>query len=132
MSFRARVARLFQPRVRTLFGEQSYAGLIINPLKVAAFVHLFLEYFYTPKGTYGPSMLPTINLRDDWVIISRLYSRGKGIEVGDVISLLHPMVPGEAAVKRVLGMPGDFVLRDTPGKGQDLMLQVGSTSAANT
>ena len=38
--------------------------------------------------------------------------------VGDVVSIKHPMFPGVGASKRVLGMPGDFVGRDTPAAGQ--------------
>ena len=98
---------------------------LIQTVKVFAFCHLFAEYLLTVKATYGPSMLPTINVRDDWVFISKLNRRGRGIEVGDVVSLTHPMVPDMGVVKRVLGMPGDFVLRDTPGiAGEGRMIQV--------
>ena len=69
-------------------------------------------------------MLPTLNVIGDWVYISKLYRRGKGIQVGDVVSFKHPLVPGMRASKRVLGMPGDFVLRNTPGEG-GMMVQVG-------
>ena len=69
-------------------------------------------------------MLPTISVRNDWVYVSKLYRRGKGIQVGDVVSLKHPMFPGVGALKRVVGMPGDFVLRDAPGTGRDMMIQV--------
>ena len=74
----------------------------------------------------GPSMLPTLNVRYDWVYVSKLYRRGKGVKVGDVVTFKHPMFPGTGAAKRVLGMPGDFVLRDTPGSGSDMMIQVSS------
>jgi inner membrane protease subunit 1 len=67
-------------------------------------------------------MLPTLSVTDDVVIISRLYRRGKDIKVGDVVSFDGVVEPGRV-IKRVLGMPGDYVLRDTPGQS-DAMIQV--------
>ena len=69
-------------------------------------------------------MLPTLAVRRDWVYISKFYRRGMGIRVGDVVSFKHPMFPSTGALKRVVGMPGDFVLRDTPGKPRGMMIQV--------
>lgn len=68
-------------------------------------------------------MLPNLNVRGDWLYVSKLYRRGRGIEVGDLVTIKHPMFPGIGASKRILGMPGDFVLRDTPGTGQ-IMIQI--------
>ena len=104
---------------------RSIPRTLIQTVKFLAFTHLFAEYFFTVKATCGPSMLPTINVRDDWVLISKLSRRGKDVEVGDVVSLIHPMVPDMGIIKRILGMPGDFVLRDTPGiLGDSKMIQV--------
>lgn len=69
-------------------------------------------------------MLPTIASTGDVVYVSKLHRRGKGIKVGDVVSFKHPMFPDTGAIKRVVGMPGDFVARDTPGRGNGVMLQV--------
>ncbi len=69
-------------------------------------------------------MLPTINVRDDFLVISRRHARGRGIRVGDVVSYWHPVEADVSVVKRVIGMPGDFVLRDTPGSDSDMMIQV--------
>ncbi|KAI9799845.1 MAG: hypothetical protein M1833_003767 [Piccolia ochrophora] len=124
MTLKGRFSRLlFTPRP-TLFGYQRLPGLVVNTAKAAAFFHLFTEYFFSVKLTYGPSMLPTINVRDDYVIISKLYARGRGIQVGDIVNFKHPMFPNTGAVKRVLGMPGDFVLRDSPGSEKAMMIQV--------
>ncbi|MCJ1232378.1 hypothetical protein MMC14_000330 [Varicellaria rhodocarpa] len=98
--------------------------LIINCTKGFFFLHLFSEYVGSVRDTMGPSMLPTLNVRYDWVYVSKLYRRGKGVKVGDVVTFKHPMFPGTGAAKRVLGMPGDFVLRDTPGSGSDMMIQI--------
>ena len=64
-------------------------------------------------------MLPTINSFGDAVLVSKYYRRGRGVKVGDIISYTHPIIPEMKALKRVVGMEGDFVLRDTPGTGLD-------------
>ena len=52
------------------------------------------------------------------------YRRGRGVKVGDVVDFHHPMVPGSGAVKRVVGMPGDFVARGGEGGTGGMMMQV--------
>lgn len=68
-------------------------------------------------------MLPTFEVIGDSVILSRYYRRGRGIKVGDIVSFDSVVEPGESVIKRVLGLPGDYVLRDTPGT-TDTMIQV--------
>jgi inner membrane protease subunit 1 len=60
-------------------------------------------------------MLPTLYLSGQWVVLSKWYRRGRGVEVGDIVSISHPFILHEGAIKRVIGMPGDFVLAGTPG-----------------
>ncbi|KAK5117761.1 hypothetical protein LTR85_008736 [Meristemomyces frigidus] len=86
--------------------------------------HIFFEYFYVLEGAYGISMLPTIASSGDCLLISKYYRRGRQLGVGDVVSYKHPIKAGEYAVKRILGMPGDFVVAETPGKGVGRMIQV--------
>lgn len=69
-------------------------------------------------------MLPTLAAQGDWVWTSHRYRLGRGIEVGDIISFKHPYVVGVLAIKRVVGMPGDFVMRDVHEGGNQTMLQV--------
>lgn len=85
--------------------------------------HTWSHYFYTCDPTYGISMLPTLSSFGDWVIISKWYRRGRGIKVGDLVSFHHPVKEREHAVKRVVGLSGDLVLMNTPGKS-DYMIQV--------
>lgn len=87
-------------------------------------LHIFVEYFYLYSGSYGISMMPNLNPSGDWLFISKYYRRGRGIEVGDLVSFRHPVKEGDYAVKRVMGLEGDFVLMNTPGKS-DAMIQVG-------
>lgn len=117
-------------RLRDLFGPINYPKLITSSAQVVWGTaklgfgsHLFGHYFGHPAETAGPSMLPTLNVTGDVIWINKLYRRGKGVVVGDLVSIKHPWFPEMRACKRVLGMPGDFVLRDTPGEGS-AMIQV--------
>ena len=96
----------------------------VNLGKLVVAGHLFLQYVGTLHRTSGPSMLPTINVDGDWIWVSHLHRRGLNIKVGDIACFKHPLVPGEGACKRVVGMPGDFVMRDTPGSASEMMIQV--------
>jgi inner membrane protease subunit 1 len=106
-----------------------YAG---HPIRVATAavqgllaVHVFFKFGYSIEPTLGASMLPTIEVMGDHVLISKRYRRGRGVQVGDVIGFNSVYEPGETVIKRVLGMPGDYVLRDSPGSPSNTMIQVG-------
>ncbi|KAL3470145.1 peptidase S24/S26A/S26B/S26C [Aspergillus californicus] len=75
---------------------------------------LFWENVLTWQFSEGPSMYPTFNPRGDCLLVSRMHRYGRGIEVGDVVRFSHPSFLGVHVAKRVLGMPGDFVVRDLP------------------
>ncbi|MCJ1389476.1 hypothetical protein MMC18_002333 [Xylographa bjoerkii] len=111
-------------RIPTIFGPQSPIWYILNLTKLFFGLHLVNEYVGQIKQTAGPSMLPTLNVAGDWVYVSRFYRRGRAVKVGDVVTIRHPMFPGTGASKRVLGMSGDFVLRDTPGGEGGMMVQI--------
>lgn len=109
--------------------QKRYEIRLIWRISVAAFKatcawHVFTEYVGSPPETYGPSMLPTIAVQNDTVWIASKYRYGRDVEVGDMVSFGHPCVPGALAIKRVVGMPGDFVMRDVYQDGNDTMLQV--------
>lgn len=76
--------------------------------------HIFCEYFFTLSLAEGISMTPTMNATGDWLLLSKTYRRGRYVKVGDIISFKHPIDEGTYSVKRVVAMPGDFVLRDSP------------------
>lgn len=86
-----------------------------SAVAIFLFWHVFTSYFYSFRACAGISMLPTLNSYGDWVLISKYYRRGRGIEVGDLVSYDHPVEEEVQGVKRVLGLEGDFVLRDSPG-----------------
>ena len=87
-------------------------------------MHIFVDYFYAIHTTWGVSMVPTLSSVGDTVLISKYYRHGRGLKVGDIVSFVHPYDEDVRVCKRVIGMPGDFVLRDTPEKGKGWMIQV--------
>ena len=98
--------------------------LIVAAAKTLLIGHIFSEYGYSLSPTRGASMLPTFEVLGDSVLISKSYRRGRGIQIGDVVTFDSVVEPGERAIKRVLGLQGDYVMRDSLGKGSDAMLQV--------
>jgi mitochondrial inner membrane protease subunit 1 len=93
-------------------------------VKTACAAHLFLDYALVPSATDGPSMLPTLEVAGERVWIDKRYRLGRGIEVGDIVAFQLPYDYGGKAGKRVVGMPGDYVLTGTPDSGNKEMAQV--------
>ena len=62
-------------------------------------------------------MLPTLEVTNDWVLISRFYRRGRDVAVGDIVTFDSVAEPGEV-IKRVLGLEGDYVLKGYTGHEQ--------------
>jgi mitochondrial inner membrane protease subunit 1 len=120
--------RFLQSLSRTRhFLATRYAGhplrVFTATLKTVFALHLFQEFGYSLSSTWGASMMPTFEAINDWVLISRFYRRGRNIVVGDIVTFDSVVEPGERVIKRVLGVEGDYVLRDTPGES-DAMVQV--------
>jgi inner membrane protease subunit 1 len=117
------------PRLVPYFqrAKERYTGhplrLVNAALKTILLTHVIWHYGYSWNPVGGASMLPTFEVVGDSVIISRFYRRGRGIKVGDVVSFHSVVEPGESVIKRVVGLEGDYVLRDTPGTTES-MLQV--------
>lgn len=81
---------------------------------------LFRTYIFNWHDSNGPSMYPTIPQEQNLLFVNKRYAYGRGIKVGDCVQITHPMFSHEYAGKRVIGMPGDYVLRSrylsaTPG-----------------
>ncbi|KAF2462097.1 peptidase S24/S26A/S26B/S26C [Lineolata rhizophorae] len=98
-------------------------GLAIG-FNALGFGHILFTHGFACLPTSGISMMPTMDPTGTWVLISKHYRRGRDVKVGDVVDFLHPYVPNTGVVKRVVGMPGDFVLEGTPYKGDGTMVQV--------
>ncbi|KAF2863072.1 LexA/Signal peptidase, partial [Piedraia hortae CBS 480.64] len=83
--------------------------------------HIFIEYVYSIEPAWGISMLPTIPPEGQALVISKYERRGRGVGIGDLVTFKHPVREGDYALKRVIGMPGDFVVGNS---SRNKMLQV--------
>lgn len=77
-------------------------------------------------------MLPTVEVDHQIILLDRTCRRGRGCQVGDVVEFKMPTAD-YSSLKRIIGMPGDFVLAGTPGKTggemEGMMMQVCSRSS---
>ncbi|KAH8177381.1 peptidase s24-like domain-containing protein [Sarocladium implicatum] len=125
--------RLHRPMTTSSKTSSARFGLLSNPwilgstifLQAACLVHYVFANLWSIEAAGGPSMLPTLSVWGDWIVHDHTCSRGRGVGVGDLVSFKIPSQDGQVGVKRIVGMPGDYVLLGTPGeKGQERMLQV--------
>ncbi|TQV91790.1 mitochondrial inner membrane protease subunit 1 [Cordyceps javanica] len=116
MSFRFWKSRFFQrPSVR----------LSIRMSKAWFAWHMFVTHVFEVGPADGPSMLPTFSTYGDWIGTDKRYRLGRGVRVGDLVLYQMPFAAHDMGVKRVIGLPGDYVSMGTPGqKGEENMLQV--------
>ncbi|KAJ3516071.1 hypothetical protein NM208_g14894 [Fusarium decemcellulare] len=103
----------------------------VSFVKAACLVHLGLTYGYTISPAQGPSMLPTFTVDGDWILCDHTRRYGRGVSIGDLVVYRIPVFTNQWGVKRVTGMPGDYVSVGTPGEpGEELMIQVHPTTDA--
>jgi len=72
-------------------------------------------------------MLPTLEVAGDFVLLDCRYRRGRNVQVGDVVGYYIPIHLEDWGVKRVLGMPGDYVVLHPDGsvpEKNNAMIQV--------
>lgn len=58
---------------------------------------------------YGPSMLPTLNLTGDLVLVERVSPRLGKVGRGDMVLLRSTEDPRKVVIKRIVGVEGDTV-----------------------
>ncbi|QPH04020.1 hypothetical protein C2857_000619 [Epichloe festucae Fl1] len=99
--------------------------LALSTLKITCLAHLGFTHLLQVSPAEGPSMLPTFALDGDWIAADMRHRLGRGVAVGDLVLYKIPISANDNGVKRVVGMPGDYVSLGTPGeKGEDQMIQV--------
>lgn len=95
---------------------------LLTTLKAGVILHYFCNYHYMISFPYGVSMVPTIASIDEAVLISRRHRRGRNVVVGDLVAFEDPGKLRFGLLKRVIGMPGDFVLRGSPDAAAEVGL----------
>ncbi|CAJ1953119.1 unnamed protein product [Sphenostylis stenocarpa] len=70
--------------------------------------------------TYGPSMLPTIDLTTSVFIMEKISTRYGKVDRGDIVILRHPQHPTRKITKRVIGLEGDRITYSSNPKSNRL------------
>ncbi|PSN66231.1 LexA/Signal peptidase [Corynespora cassiicola Philippines] len=129
LRFRAAPKPAPHPLKSSLIDKDSTIWAVKFILKYGLVAHLFMRYVGFPHTVVGISMVPTIwsvpGRSSPWLLTSTLHRRGRNVRVGDVIMFTNPLKPQERSIKRVVGMPGDFVAVVTPGKEEKDLLAEG-------
>ncbi|MCL2564702.1 MAG: signal peptidase I [Defluviitaleaceae bacterium] len=82
-----------------------WALAIISAVIISLFVRQFI---FTTAVVSGPSMAPTLN-NGDRVIINRIAMRLESPVYGDIVAFPYPANPDDKHIKRVIGLPGDYI-----------------------
>lgn len=81
-------------------------------LRAVAGLHVFTSSCFELSQTEGASMLPTLQVQNDFCIVDKRFKYGRGIQMGDMIVARKPTQPESWICKRITGMPGDIILID--------------------
>ncbi|XP_074319665.1 mitochondrial ATP-independent inner membrane protease subunit 1a-like [Silene latifolia] len=81
--------------------------------KFLCLLHVTDTYLVSTSIVHGPSMLPTLNMRGDVILMDKLSHRFGKVNAGDVVFVKSPQNPDRFLTKRVLGLEGDVVSFDT-------------------
>ncbi|KAE8679067.1 mitochondrial inner membrane protease subunit 1-like isoform X2 [Hibiscus syriacus] len=66
-------------------------------------------YYRPTMSVLGPSMLPTLSITGDVVLVERLSHRLGKLGSGDLVRVRSPLDPNKTLTKRVVAMEGDKV-----------------------
>ncbi|PIA34019.1 hypothetical protein AQUCO_03900131v1 [Aquilegia coerulea] len=72
-------------------------------------LHFANKYICSSALAFGPSMIPTISLTGDLVLVDKISTRFGQIKNGDIVLVRSPANPRKIITKRVAGMEGDKV-----------------------
>eukprot|EP01018_Ginkgo_biloba_P010905 Gb_30941 [translate_table: standard] len=87
-------------------------------IKFLCFMHVTSTYVCGVQLTMGPSMLPTLNMSGDVLLVERISTRLGKIKPGDVVVARSPQDPRKTICKRVMGLEGDRVNFYTADHGE--------------
>jgi signal peptidase I len=80
---------------------------------LAALIALIVTFFfYQPVQVEGTSMMPQLE-NHERVFVNKIIYRWEPVRRGDIIVFRYPLDPSKSFIKRVVGLPGDWVsIRD--------------------
>lgn len=94
-----------------------FGRVLLTTVSLFSTLYLIRAHLLDWSANSGPSMLPTIPARHSYTLSSLWHRQGRGVRLGDVVQIKHPHFQGSLAGKRVVGLEGDFVVRDRDGSG---------------
>ncbi|KAJ1867296.1 hypothetical protein LPJ78_001101 [Coemansia sp. RSA 989] len=106
---------------RLNFNKAKVVALVT--VSTGCFIHTIFDYVGEITPSKGPSMLPTLGMLGDLLVIERLPGWRNRLQMGDLVVFTSPINPERRAVKRVLGQPGDTVCVD-PTKDELSFVQI--------
>jgi signal peptidase I len=65
-------------------------------------------FFYQPVQVEGTSMLPLLEDHER-IVVNKIAYHVESIQRGDIIVFHYPLDPAQSFIKRVIGLPGDWV-----------------------
>ncbi|XP_022749335.1 mitochondrial inner membrane protease subunit 1-like [Durio zibethinus] len=78
-------------------------------VKFLSFLHVTDSYLFSFTHVLGPSMLPTLNINGDVVLVEHLSHRIGKVGAGDLVLVRSPLDPRKTLTKRILAVEGDKV-----------------------
>ncbi|XVF25504.1 hypothetical protein REPUB_Repub13aG0218400 [Reevesia pubescens] len=88
-------------------------------VRALCLLHVTHTYLGTAVITYGPSMLPTLNITGNLLLVERISTRTGKLRPGDVIIFRSPESPLKVVCKRLIGLEGDQVTYIVDPKNSD-------------
>ncbi|KEH38481.1 putative signal peptidase I [Medicago truncatula] len=92
--------------------------------KFLCYLHFTGNYLCSPTHAYGPSMLPTLNIAGDVVLVEHVSPRIGKVGHGDLVLVKSPLNPNRNLTKRVVAMEGDTVTYFDPLNSEDSRIAV--------
>ncbi|KAJ9153424.1 hypothetical protein P3X46_026866 [Hevea brasiliensis] len=77
--------------------------------KFLCLLHVTNNYLCSSTLVYGPSMLPTLNISGDVLLVEHISHRLGKLGPGDVVLVRSPVDPRKIVTKRIVGMEGDRI-----------------------
>jgi signal peptidase I len=93
------------PRRRSFFEARYWLRDLILSLLLAFVVIVFL---YQPVQVEGTSMMPRL-YDHERIFINKFLYRFEPIQRGDIVVFRYPLDPSKSYIKRVIGLPGEWV-----------------------
>ncbi|KAG4166727.1 hypothetical protein ERO13_A13G151400v2 [Gossypium hirsutum] len=78
-------------------------------VKFLCLLHVTDAYVVSSNHVLGPSMLPTLNITGDVVLVEHLSHRIGKLGSGDLVLVRSPLDPNKTLTKRIVAMEGDKV-----------------------